>query len=62
MQSDGVLEIRGNREGLIFLSKCLFGLAHSKADPEYHVHLDSLYEINASDHEFILRKIDTDNL
>jgi len=56
-QGDEV-EIIGNEEGLLLLSKALLGIAKmAEKDSTYHIHLDELYGLNNENKRFTIRKI-----
>ncbi|MFP4343539.1 MAG: hypothetical protein ACLFU8_02490 [Anaerolineales bacterium] len=60
-KNGNVYTIKGNSDGLLFLAHCLVALA--KASPVvkeqgYHIHLDSLYNINESDVEILLAVVE----
>ena len=55
IHADGnILELTGNRAGLLLLAKA--ALAETVREDGFHIHLDDLYDINSEGKSILIRK------
>ena len=57
IHADGnILELTGNRAGLLLLAKAALGMAETVREDGFHIHLDDLYDINSEGKSILIRK------
>ncbi len=54
--TDGSINIKGNKKGLLLLAQAALGMAECERLDGYHIHIDDLYEINSDDKSIIISK------